>query len=1186
MERAMRHLLLFTILLAGVLAHAAAGAWELTPTELAARCGKTAHLAQGANGTPTLELDGPLSLEMYGLQARLTEGWWRLLIRLTPDRAAHADERMTFAMWNPYGSPGAFRFTTVFAPFELGTGGAPVVISRQLRVGPANGNLGMQVQGGWKGLRLDGMRFEPLVDPLFLTSVQANRLVYGTRDTGLVTIALRNGAALPQRARLTLEVENGLGPAVILADGDLDIPATGTADYRVTMRLPVQAEYGHQLRAVLRRAGPNGEVLGEARDWFYVSDTPVRVGHLAAWGSDKNYEPGNVDAFMVDMRRHYFPLVEMTFWAPDDYALLVPPAGKERWWSGQTLAQLSGATIDARIKAAHAQGMQVLAYTDLRLDFGFRVSELFRRHPEWCNWDANDTTMGWSGEEINRQLREDDAERFDPQTGKPRFGARGIWGVQTGNPTAVDHHIAQLVASTKRFNWDGFRYDDPYDYDFASVDLLGNTLPYRGFTSPVLIARLRGALNGVKPGMIYGHNMEWSKEHRPPFETVMPLDTPPAPDDYLTEYLRDDGLHLQERVTAYWGNGANWETIAEQLNSLGSNVARRGGHAYAITPAHTYAIDGRTLTALALAGRVHLAYWASDWQVPYLRLAARHCDLLYGDSLRPAPDGMLALDASEGREPWWKRYVRVVEPAPGKRIYLVHLINPPVKPGVDTKNQLPPPTINGLTLRWTLPAGWKADRAWQLSADSGEGFETTVTPGEKVETTSVLPGAQPSRMPLPLTVAGRTVTVCPGGVIQWSIIAVECSGPAADRLPAWRYALPPVPAQPAAFTTEPAPAGYSPNGFETRVFPAGHSLWKQQQARIPDMACADGMAVKLQGSLTSETYFSGITGGRYRFMVRVKSPGPPPANAVLHLRSWPSGRVWMVDKDFPLAGMAPGAWSELQIDADLGWDRGNCGIQVTGGWDGLLIDRLEVRELQRTPELASFYEQKLRPWPAGLAPDPNGGAWCMLGLWSEALHLDTALQRLGVPMARCDWYVFRNTRGWNGPQLKAPEDLAKYRLVVLANVDIRTLSLEQRVWLRGWVESGGTLLMTGGPYGLGRGWWQESDLFAPILPAVLKAYDLRPQAAPVPLRGVGPLTGLNLGQATTVWLHELTPKPGVQVGLTAGGKPVLLLGTAGKGRVALLGVAPLGEDVPGAWWRNEAGAQITEAACRWLLQQP
>ncbi len=69
----------------------------------------------------------------------------------------------------------------------------------------------------------------------------------------------------------------------------------------------------------------------------------------------------------------------------------------------------------------------------------------------------------------------------------------------------------------------------------------------------------------------------------------------------------------------------------------------------------------------------------------------------------------------------------------------------------------------------------------------------------------------------------------------------------------------------------------------------------------------------------------------------------------------------------------------------------------------------------------------------------------------------------------------------------------------------------------------------------------------------------------------------------TVWLHDLAPKSGAQVALTAGGRPALILGESGKGRVALLALAPLGVDVAGAWWRSDAGPQITEATCRWLL---
>jgi hypothetical protein len=1137
--------------------------WEMSPAALAKRA-KASRVVGAERGAPTrLILGEVLNHEQYSLQQHLQEGWYRLTFRLLPDRAARANESLDFALWNPYGSPGAFRFSTRITPAEFGPGGKPIEMSRTLHVGPANGNLGMYLRGGWPGLAIAGLRFTPLTEPVFVKSIHADRLVYATGEKGRATVRLLNGGAAPVSLWLSVDVEAGLGAPVALYDAAVTVPPTaGQKAHEVTIAIPPQTEYGHQLRAVLRRGGKDGEVLGDVRDWFYVSDRPVRIGHLGAWNSNNDYEadPAKIRDFVDGLRQNLFPLAEMIFWAPDDFMMLVPPAGQTRWWSGQTLARLSEETIKARIAALHDQGMKAISYTDLRLDFGFRVSELFRLHPEWCNWDANDVTMGWSGAEIARQLREDDAERFDPKTpNKPRFRARGVWGPQTGNPAVIDYHANQLVASAKHFGWDGFRYDDPYDYDFAGADLLGRRMPFTGFTASVIMARLRGALESAKPDMIYGHNMEWVQK-APSAAGVpgtggkvaraMALDTPPEPNDYYTEHLRDDGLHLQERATAYWGEGTPWELVAENMHRLGHNATRRGGHAYAITKAHQFAIEARTFSAIMLASRVHLAYWSSAWQQPYLRLAARHCDLLYGDSLQPAPAEMLSVRTAGGREPWWRRYVRVLEPEPGRRVYLVHLINPPEKPGIDTKNRIPPPAATGVSLTWRLPKGWKARRAWEITADRGDGRDM-----------SGAPAAVPVRAPL----AGRTVAdgvqLSPVDVVQWSIVAVECTGPKRERLPAWQFPLPPKPEQPVTLTADRVRDGYTPNGFAPVVRAID---WPRK----------------------NELYFNGIQGGRYRFALRAMSPVAPPPGAKLHMSVWPAGKAWTIDQDLPLAGLQPGKWTELAIEADAGHDRGNCGVKLSGGWEGLKIDRLEVRELEGWPEAKRLADQKLRTWPEQLAPARNGGAWCQLGLWHEFFGIESALQSLKVPVAACDWYVFRSQRNWNGPRLDKPEDLAQYRLVVLANTDLRTFTLEQRAWLRGWVENGGALLLTGGPYAFGRGWWQESDILAPILPATLKPFDLRPlgTGAPLPLRGVGPLAGLKLpADAAANWLHTLEPKPGATVALTAGDHPALVLGKHGKGRIAMLALAPLGEDIPGAWWRSEAGQTITTAACRLLL---
>ena len=289
----------------------------------------------------------------------------------------------------------------------------------------------MSLVGGWKGLQIEGVRFEPLTDAVFLESVKADRLVYGTQESGTVAVALQ------QRVHA----------------------AAGAARRRDRER---SAAAGHLARCRDRdsrrrsgRASRHGEAAGASGVWSSTASSPVppwkspfdgcgrlRAGWRGArrsarlvlcqrqagadralrpWPSDRDYEPKNIDQFVADQRRMCFPLAEFTFWAPDDYMMLVPPAGKDRWWSGQTLAQLSTATIKARIAALHAQGMKALSYTDLRCAFGFRVVELFRQHPEWCDWYTKGTSF--SPDEIAIQVREDDNERFDPkEPNKPRFG--------------------------------------------------------------------------------------------------------------------------------------------------------------------------------------------------------------------------------------------------------------------------------------------------------------------------------------------------------------------------------------------------------------------------------------------------------------------------------------------------------------------------------------------------------------------------------------------------------------------------------------------------------------------------------------------------------------------------------------------------------------------------------------------
>ena len=358
----------------------------------------------------------------------------------------------------------------------------------------------------------------------------------------------------------------------------------------------------------------NGQTVGQVRDYFYVSDRPVQIGQLGGMSVGfAHYDAEGVPEQIADFRRHYFPMYEIPFWAPDDNIQLVPD--KDKWWSGQPrLARLSKDALHQRIDLGHAQGMKVIGYTNLRYDYGFRVAEYFRKHPEMCEWDANNVDLAFAVDNTARQAREDDAERFDPdKPNKPKFDAGDIWGMMTGNPALIDYHLAQITQATKEYGWDGFRYDDRYDYDYNGVDVLGRQMPFPGFSNPTILARIRAGYEKAKPGLIYGHNMEW-RQGVDAGDEPMAVDAPPYSGDYYTEFLRDGGLHLQERLTVHMKDWhLPWKTISEDLFRVGFNARRFGGEAYNISAINgAKPVDSLYLTAFNLAGLSHIAYGVED----------------------------------------------------------------------------------------------------------------------------------------------------------------------------------------------------------------------------------------------------------------------------------------------------------------------------------------------------------------------------------------------------------------------------------------------------------------------------------------------------------------------------------------------------------------------------------------------
>ncbi|MFL5241397.1 MAG: hypothetical protein ACJ8FY_04760 [Gemmataceae bacterium] len=1168
----------------------------------------------GAKSGQAFEAVAPFQLETYRPLSVLKPGWYRLTLRVQTPQTPAGTERLEFAFWNPANTPDSFRYQTTFAPQEFAAPGQYGELTRTFHIGPIGAQYGMQLRGGWKGLRIATLKLEALPLQLRIRQVRTDKLLYGLKEKGMVNVSVENTTGKTVSAQLMVQVESGLDETLTIHDKEVSIPAPEKAGQASVLKIPLppQSEYGHAIIATLRQ---KDEVVGTARDYFYVSDRPLQVGHFGDMQIANHYTAADAPEFIERMRRHYFPLYEIDFWAPDDYGLLVPPAGKDRWWSGQTLAQVSTESLKERIRLGHAQGMKVLGYADLRYDFGFRIAELFRQRPEFCDWDANNEWLAYKVPAVERQLREDDRERFgEGGKGAPKFKAEGVWALATGNPAVVDYHADQLARSTKQFDWDGWRYDDQYDYDASGVDMLGRKVPFPGMTNPVLVARLRSAISKSKPGMIYGHNMEWALDQNTTAPQPMPITTKPRNGDYYTELVRDGAMHLQERWTATMVQDHRpWKEVAENLFRLGFNARRWGGEGYVIAGIQgARPIDARYLAALNLAGMTHIAYDVQDDQMGYMRIACRYADLLYGDRLvaLPEPEKVLSVDGG-GKDIWWQRYVRYREPEPGHRLYFVHLVNPPRHAKIGEGDANPPDAISNVRLRWTLPKGWQVSKAYHLAGEGGTEPEPVYTSGPWAVTTDVV-GASPLREKLSADSKGDATTITVPTLRLWSVVVLDCTGPKEDIAPKTTLDLPPIPDQPQPKPPATADKSYSadamrPLTIDSRRIEGWKGLDPKSGKTAPLHAVDDSdtptaKAIRCGGPIMSEFYNPGqnIRGGVYRFSFRLKTTVKAPADAALEFAAWcppQKPHPWRVEQKLTLSDLTPDdGWKTYSKEVEMGHGWDNFGIQVKQGYDGLLIDQVTVEEVRRYPDSKQLALYGSRPWPKSqqLVAHKGRKVWYGAGLYHDYFQLAKALRGInGVTLVEAPHSVYREQRGFEANGWRSAQELASYDLVILANVDLKSLTLDQRDWLRGYVQAGGALWLLGGPYGLGRGCWNESDLLEPILPVKMHSFDLRPLGSekPIPLR---PIAG-EIVQASpweqgpgSIWLHELQMKKSATAHMMAGDHPVLVTGQAGKGRVAVLALAPLGDEPKGelVWWKWPGWTGVMQNTAQWLLKGP
>ncbi|MHB9036699.1 MAG: glutamine amidotransferase [Armatimonadota bacterium] len=215
------------------------------------------------------------------------------------------------------------------------------------------------------------------------------------------------------------------------------------------------------------------------------------------------------------------------------------------------------------------------------------------------------------------------------------------------------------------------------------------------------------------------------------------------------------------------------------------------------------------------------------------------------------------------------------------------------------------------------------------------------------------------------------------------------------------------------------------------------------------------------------------------------------------------------------------------------------------------------------------------------------------GLYTDILHIDDALGtwlRKGEDPAVFTWASCLPGGAENLPG--SYEETFGYDTIVLSDVNKKSLGDINLEMLCDYVEHGGSLLVTGGPYAFGNGEFDETR-FLKVLPVEISgpfdlkwagkgnSWDLLAADAESPL-----LSGVSFAQKPKVfWQHFVTPKKGSIIVLKAGGKPALVLGRYGKGRVAVLTLSPTGEGQGETqWWDWNGWDTLVRNVFTWLNQ--
>ena len=827
------------------------------------------------------------------------------------------------------------------------------------------------------------------------------------------------------------------------------------------------------------------------------------------------------------------------------------------------------------IQGAHDAGLQIVTYLQ-PFTMGRRSLEMFRKHPDWFAYDKFGQPLIGYGEEALAELRNNRIEKYLPG------GMAGA--INFTNKQALDAAIDQIVACAKLYRFDGIRFDNTcYDVKTDQYDWRGNPLAK---TQQEADEKTRFALDHLRdrltreisPKFLVGHNFGH------PARDVHPA---------AWDRIASNGWVVMDEITGPTLSATDpkspsgiaprpWKDLIGILRSARDATWKLSGH-YQMIQVYTKDIETPnpqdpkhpTFTAaepswyyqhiFAQACGVHPVIDPPYGRIKgFDRFAARYAALLFDNTMRPVgkPESTMAVQSA--REVWWKNFVTLRQGDQGQIQTIMHLINPPPYPMYAyRKNELPAP-VESVSVQTTIPKDCTFTRAVLLRPDAQEPLTQTVLDA-KIE-------------------VGRITVVVPR-VELWSVVVFEWKPKDAKVFatlaPPQEDTSKQVDLNPAARQAWIDSTQVKEGTGKMAVTDAGLFLGRVETAeKAVDPDTRSGFALKACKGVTKEWYMATGTFstferfGKYRITFRIKCSDNTVKDNVVNIGTVSEGGSPFENVGRPLKGTdfaASNKYQNISLEVLRG-DSGNFAYIMTyAGHADVAVDTITSERIGDTTDqelVEKMGAQGLKIVAKPLGAKPAKVLWVQ-GLFYREDPFAGAMNESKIPFQAVA--VDSGSVLHNFP--KSWDEIAQYTMLLLTDTDPRGLGFTGRALVKAWVEQGGTLIVTGGPYAFGKG-LTKGTVLGDIYPIEALPWDLIPGGTFSATNATPSGCPIYNGTSGSYYIHRTTVKQGAHVVLRCKDRPVLAYQKVGLGKVVVFtGTALENDGKVKPFWTDPAWSQ-------------